>query len=52
MNKMDEEKWPLGNFFKINAPGRKELFEKMVVLAMFPKEKGNNFFKGNKFPPK
>jgi len=49
MNEMDEEKWPLGNFFKINAP---ELFEKMVVSAMFPKEKGNNFFKGNKFPPK
>jgi hypothetical protein len=36
MNKMDEEKWPLGNFFKLNVLGRKELFEKMVGLAMFP----------------
>jgi hypothetical protein len=46
------KKMAFSNFFKINAPGRKEPFEKMVVLAMFPKEKGNNFFKGNKFPPK
>jgi hypothetical protein len=36
MNKMDEKKWSLGNFFKLNALERKELFEKMVALAMFP----------------
>jgi hypothetical protein len=36
MNKMDEKKWPLSNFFKLNALGRKELFGKMVALAMFP----------------
>jgi hypothetical protein len=28
MNKMDEEKWPLGNFFKLNALGEKNFSKK------------------------
>jgi len=35
MNKMDEEKWHLGNFFKLNALRRKELSKRMVAVAMF-----------------
>jgi len=30
------KKWPLSNFFKLDAPRRKGLFNKMVALAISP----------------